>query len=249
MLLDLDGTLVDHDGAARRGLVGWLTHQKLVGEDRCLDDLVALWDDVAERHFPAFRAGEITFQEQRRRRLRDFLPHLGLRVEHLGETALDRTFADYLQHYEAAWRAFDDVVPCLTSLRHVRLAVLSNGDQAQQEDKLRRTGLARFFEVVIASSSLGAAKPDPEAFALACERLAVAPASVAYVGDRLDVDARAATAAGLRGVWLDRRALGSGEHEPTISSLADLAGVLGRGPAAAAELSRRVRGGPAGPRS
>ena len=48
------------------------------------------------------------------------------------------------------------------------------------------------------------AKPDPDAFTAACARLAVAPQAAVYVGDRLDVDARAATAAGLRGVWLDR---------------------------------------------
>lgn len=228
MLFDVDGTLVDHDGALREGLIGWLIDKKLATEEQCLDGLVGLWDGIAERHFPAFRAREITFHEQRRRRLRDFLPHLGLRVDRFSEAALDHTFQDYyLEHYEAAWRAFHDVAPCLTSLRHVRLVVLTNGDQAQQEDKLRRTHLDQYFEVVFASSSLNAAKPYPEAFTLACERLAVDPARVTYVGDRLDIDAQAATAAGLRGVWLDRRALRPEEHKPTITSLTDLPGVLG----------------------
>jgi len=227
VLFDLDGTLLDHDGASRQGLIGWLTDQQLATEEQGLDRLVGLWNDIAERHFPAFRAQEITFQEQRRRRLREFLPHLGLRADHLSEAALDRTFEDYLEHYEAAWRAFDDVAPCLNSLPHVRLAVLSNGDQMQQEDKLRRTHLDQYFEGVFASSSLGAAKPGPEAFTLACDRLAVDPATVAYVGDRLDIDAQAATAAGLRGVWLDRRALNSNEYTPTIKSLTEVLGVLG----------------------
>lgn len=229
MLFDVDGTLVDHDGALREGLIGWLTDKQLATKEQCLDGLVGLWDDVAERHFPAFRAQEITFQEQRRRRLREFLPHLGLRAEHLSDAALNRTFEDYLEHYEAAWRAYDDVAPCLASLRHVRLAVLSNGDQAQQEDKLRRTHLDHHFEEVITSSSLGTAKPYPDAFTLTCERLAVDPGAVIYVADRLDNDAQAATAAGLRGVWLDRRALGSHQHKPTISTLKDLPGVLGSG--------------------
>lgn len=175
VLFDIDGTLVDHDGALRQGLVGWLTSKQLATEEQCLDGLVGLWDDVAERHFPAFRAGQISFQDQRRRRLRDFLPHLGLRTEQLGDTALDGIFDDYPKHYEAAWRAFGDAAPCLTSPDHVRLAVLSNGDQAQQEDKLRRTHLDQHFEAVMTSSTLGAAKPSPEAFRLACERLAVDP--------------------------------------------------------------------------
>lgn len=227
MLFDLDGTLVDHDGALRQGLIGWLTSKELATEEQCVSGLVGLWDAVAERHFPAFRAREVTFQEQRRRRLREFLPYLGVHAEQMSEATLDLIFQDYLEHYEAAWRAYEDVLPCLAALSGLRVAVLSNGDQAQQEDKLRRTGLHQYFEVVMASSALGAAKPYPEAFTLACERLAVHPAIVTYIGDRLDVDAEAATAAGLRGVWLDRQGGGDRDYKPTINSLKDLPDVLG----------------------
>lgn len=226
-MFDLDGTLVDHDGALRQGLIGWLTSKELATEDQCAGGLVALWDEVAERLFPAFRSGEITFQEQRRRRLREFLPHLDMRVDRLDDAALDLIFEDYLEHYESAWSAFDDVIPCLASLHGLRVAVLSNGDQAQQEDKLRRTGLDGRFEIIMTSSALGAAKPDPEAFRLACERLSADPATVTYVGDRLDVDAKAATAAGLRGVWLNRQARNGGDYQPTIMSLLGLPQVLG----------------------
>lgn len=221
-MFDLDGTLVDHEGAARQGVVRWLTGEKLATQQQCNERLVALWDEVAERHFLAFRAGAVTFQEQRRRRLRDFLPHVGLAGQDMDDSALDGRFEQYLRHYEAAWRPYDDALPALESLRGTRLAVLSNGDQTQQEDKLRRTGLDRHFEAVLTSSSLGAAKPNPEAFRLACARLDAHPATVVYVGDNLDVDARAATAAGLLGVWLDRHCGTDPDHKPTISSLAAL---------------------------
>jgi hypothetical protein len=57
VLFDLDGTLVVHDGALRQRLIGWLTDQQLATAEQCLDGLVALWADTAERHFPAFRSG------------------------------------------------------------------------------------------------------------------------------------------------------------------------------------------------
>ena len=41
-------------------------------------------------------------------------------------------------------------------------------------------------------------------FLEACRRLGTEPGRTAYVGDELDVDAAAARAAGLVGVWLDR---------------------------------------------
>lgn len=84
------------------------------------------------------------------------------------------------------------------------VAVLSNGDQEQQEDKVIRTGLDRYIDAVLASGQLGVAKPDPRAFAAACSRLTVPPEAAVYVGDRLDVDAVAASRAGLRGIWLNR---------------------------------------------
>ncbi len=204
----------------------WLIGAGLATQEQCDNGLVRLWDEVAERHFPAFRAGEITFQEQRRRRLREFLPQVGVVAEDMDGTQLDAVFEDYLRHYEAAWCAYEDAVPCLSALEGIRLAVLSNGDQSQQEDKVHRTGLARYFEAVMTSSSLGASKPYPEAYRLACERLGVEPASVCYVGDRLDVDAQAATAAGLRGVWLDRSADPTDRYQPRIASLRQLPGLL-----------------------
>lgn len=227
VLFDLDGTLVDHDGARRAGVVGWLTNARLASADDCERGLVELWDEIAERHFAAFHSGQITFQEQRRRRLREFLPPLGIRAERIDEGSLDAIFEDYQRHYEAAWRAYEDVLPCLSALAGLRVAVLSNGGQKQQEHKLRRTGLLDHFEVVMTPDGLGVAKPLPEAYRRACARLGVEPGLVAYVGDRLEVDAQAATTAGLRGIWLHRKVTDGRHHERTIDSLQELPAILG----------------------
>jgi putative hydrolase of the HAD superfamily len=104
-----------------------------------------------------------------------------------------------------------------------RLAVLTNGDQSQQDDKMRRTGLAALVETTIASSSLGMSKPKASAFHAALTRLGADPTTTTYVGDRLDTDARAACAAGLAGVWLKRGA-GSADARDVrvITTLDDL---------------------------
>lgn len=70
---------------------------------------------------------------------------------------------------------------------------------------MRRTGLAVLVEATIASSTLGSAKPDSAAFHAALVRLGATNSIAVYVGDRLDVDAQAATAAGLTGIWLNLR--------------------------------------------
>ena len=58
--------------------------------------------------------------------------------------------------------------------------------------------------MLVGVDTLGFGKPDPRVFVEACRRLGTAPERTAYVGDELDVDAVAARAAGLLGIWVDR---------------------------------------------
>jgi putative hydrolase of the HAD superfamily len=230
VLFDLDGTLVDHDGAEHDAVTGWIRD---AGMPTSLGAVPSeqLWHDLAEDAFVEYRAGRLTFQEQRRQRVSRFLPLMGVDASKMTDAELDSEFQQYLQRYEASWRPYSDAVSTLIEVgRTYRVAVLSNGDHAQQENKITRTGLGGLIYAIITSSDLGVAKPDSRAFTMAASRLGVAPGAAAYCGDRLDVDARAATAAGLFGVWLNR----AGETPealdvPAIVSLIELPSVLADG--------------------
>lgn len=223
VLLDLDGTLVDHDGAAAQALRAWLGTLGVAATD----EHERHWLAVQEPHFAAWREGRISFAEQRRRRLRDFLPTAGLPVD---GTDLDRTFEGYLHHYARAWRAFDDAPAALAAIGRagLRVAVLTNGTARQQRDKLARTGLLGRTGPLFTAEELGVAKPAADAFHLACRRWGLPPSVVLHVGDRHDLDVVAARAAGLRAVHLDRRGTGPADEPHRIGSLADLAGFLDR---------------------
>ena len=75
---DLDGTLVDHEGAVVRALHDWLPRIGVAPD--AVPPLVSTWFAAEERHFASWRSGEISFAEQRRRRLRDVLPLIGRSV-------------------------------------------------------------------------------------------------------------------------------------------------------------------------
>ncbi|GAA3193218.1 HAD family hydrolase [Actinocorallia longicatena] len=223
LLFDLDGTLVDHDAAAEVALIQAL--QATPGLHH-VDHALARrrWKQLAELAMDRYLAGEITFTGQRRLRVTSFAAELGL-----GTWAAPRAdvwFADYLHHYESAWRIYPDVRTALDALteqhRHLRLGVLTNGDADQQRKKLLHVGLAAELPEVIASSEVGVAKPDAEIFHTGCARLRLAPQEVAYVGDRLHTDAIAATDAGLRGIWLNRDDDSAPAGPPVIRTLDDL---------------------------
>jgi len=220
VVLDLDDTLLDHRGSTRRALAGWLGDLG-VEVDTSLE---RAWFEVEDRHFDAWRAGLIGFEEQRRRRLRDFLPLLGRAVG--TDDELDAAFAGYLGWYERSWQAFADVRPALDALRArgLALAVLTNGRAEQQRAKVRAIGVQEAVAFVLTSEEVGAAKPAPQGFLEACRRLGVAPERVVHVGDRHDLDVVAARAAGLRALHLDRDGLHREPPEGRITSLAELPG-------------------------
>ena len=223
VLLDLDGTLVNHRGAVGAALRAWLPTLGVP----VTADVLALWDEVQERHLVAWRERRVTFGEQRRRRLREFLPAVGIGY---AEQRLDEIFEGYLRAYEAAWRAFPDVDGALTALTAagLTLAVLTNGTVEQQSAKLARCGLAGRVGPLFTAEDLGVAKPDPSAFRLCCDRLGLAPDAVLSVGDRHDLDVLPARAAGLRAVHLDRYADGPYDEPDRVTTLRDLPGRLGR---------------------
>jgi HAD superfamily hydrolase (TIGR01509 family) len=222
VILDLDGTLVDHHGAVMEAVSAMLS---TVG--RSATDVEALrktWWELERRHMDEYLAGACTFAEQRRRRLRTYLPLLGQPVPpDLHD--LDAWFVEhYLGAYEDAWRLYPDVGPCLRTLRDSaaspRLAVLTNGDGAQQRAKVARFQLRSDLDAVLVSEEIGVAKPDPVAFLRVCERLGVEPSQAVSVGDWLEGDAVAAHRAGLTGIWLDR-GLDPRTGLPTAPGIAD----------------------------
>nr|WP_300147195.1 HAD family hydrolase [Propionicimonas sp.] len=220
VLLDLDGTLIDHVGAAARAVAEWAAD--LPGWDGDADAAIARWQQLEARHFPAYLQGACSFAEQRRRRVRAFHPDL----DALDDDGADAAFADYLVRYEAHWQAFPDAaafVACaLDSVGAV--GVLTNGNEAQQRRKLERTGLAASGLRLFASPSLGHAKPSRQVYLAACERLGTRPPRTTMIGDDVDADVRAARGAGLSALHLDR---GRADPPPgTIASLADAVELL-----------------------
>ena len=215
VLFDLDGTLFDHEGAVLEALEGWLPTVGIEPSAVAVDR----WFDEEEVYMAQWRAGQVSWQGQRRERLRAVLPDRAL----LGDAELDALFDTYLRRYESAWRAFDDVVPALDELAAagLRLGVLTNGATSQQNAKVEALGFGGRSEFVVTGEDLGVAKPDPMSYLTACDRFALPASEVVHVGDLPGLDVAAPQAAGLRSVLIDR----SGQHQraDALQSLSALA--------------------------
>jgi putative hydrolase of the HAD superfamily len=228
VIFDLDGTLFDHPAAAGRAIRAWLGSLGVHEADH--PGLASAWLEVEERHFAAVGSSEQSFQEIRRRRLRDFLPLFGHPVV---ESQLDDVFACYLRLYEASWRPYPEALDALTALRAAgwATAVLTNGDQQQQEAKLAATGLEALCGPVFASRALGVGKPDRRAYEAVLNGCGAQAEESVMVGDNYELDVLAARAAGLRGIHLDRTGTHPTPDDQRIRSLDEAMALLGRAPA------------------
>jgi len=104
-----------------------------------------------------------------------------------------------------AWELYEDTVSTLSELaaRKIELGIVSNFDSRLYEI-LIGLGIDRFFDSVTLASFAGAAKPSPAIFQRALRKHGIAARDALHIGNSLRDDARAADAAGLRGVLLDR---------------------------------------------
>jgi len=221
VLWDVDDTIFDHTGADRVGMRAHLEREGLPDGYGSIEQALAAWRTITVAQWARFTAGEADFEGQRRDGVREFLSLP------LDDTEADAWFARHVVHYEAAWALFPDVLPVLDLLAgRLRHAVLSNSSIRHQDRKLRALGVRDRFEAVVCAVELGVSKPDAGAFHAACDALGLEPQEVAYVGDEPDIDAGGAVAAGLVGIWLDRRGRGGRPELVRISELGQLPGLL-----------------------
>lgn len=226
IFLDLDGTLLDHDAAERSAAIEFLAafHSHL---PQCSpDDFADLWQSIAQKHLNSYLDGQLSFVEQRRKRLQELFGAAGVTID---DATADEFFAVYLRRYERNWRLFPDVIETLDRLQGHSLGIISNGDREQQSSKLDSLGVRDRFDPVVISGEIGVAKPDAAIFHEACRRANCLPHECVYVGDRLDSDALASKHAGFHGVWLDRAGSGLGGDEVEfITSLVELPEIVDR---------------------
>jgi putative hydrolase of the HAD superfamily len=119
----------------------------------------------------------------------------------------DAFFTTLFEYFATAapWELYDDTLTTLAALRsaQIPLGVLSNFD-SRLHRVLPALGLADYFQSVTVSTEVGSAKPDGAIFQAALSKHGCTAAEAWHIGDSLEEDYRAATAAGLTAIWLQR---------------------------------------------
>jgi putative hydrolase of the HAD superfamily len=201
VFFDIDGTLVDYKYAEKAGAIEFYRkHVEVFKLEE--EEFINVWADLAHKHFKRYLSNEISFNDQRRCRMKELFGTIGIE---LTDQETDSKFGAYLSYYRTKFKPFDDVMRCLSQLRDIQLGVISNGDYKHQIDKLERVGLIDYFSIVVTSGEVGYSKPDKRIFIEACNRVSKAPSECYYVGDDFGIDILGSNTAGMKGIWINRK--------------------------------------------
>jgi putative hydrolase of the HAD superfamily len=194
LLRDTDAVLVD--------LYDTLVHVAPLPKDEALTTLLGVSPETLTRAFaatgPTRWAGGYGSAEGA----------LGATVKACGIDCSTEKIRELCARNVAAWvggtRWFDDSIATLAELRArgIKTALISNCDHRTRPAEA--LGLADKVDVVLLSVDVRLAKPQPEIFRLALDRLGVAPARAVFVDDTLDYCA-GARVAGVRALLIDRK--------------------------------------------
>ncbi len=208
-LLDLDDTILDDSGTARRC---WpeacAAHHAELRDFTPAALLQAIervrhwfWAD-AERH----RVGRLDLDAARAKVIAMALAELGSDDPALAE----RMAATYGAFRDRDMQPFNGAIETVRWLREsgCSLALLTNGAAAAQRRKIERFDLAPLFDLILIEGELGFGKPDIRVYHRALEGLGVAAADAWMIGDNLDWDVAPPQTLGIRGIWIDSRGKG-----------------------------------------
>ena len=117
----------------------------------------------------------------------------------------------------------DEALPTLRGLKQQGYLVgaISNAPKGLAKT-LQKFGLLQELAVAVGSQDIGIEKPDPRIFEDALGEAGVLAGEAAYVGDEYMTDAKAAQAAGMLGIFLDRNGHRPVSDVARIRRLSDL---------------------------
>ncbi len=222
LLFDADGTLFDYDRAETAALRRSFERIGVVFEP----GWVATYRQINSSLWQALERGETTPDKLKVRRFELLLQALRLDYSPAEFSHIYlRSLADCSELVDGA----HDVLQALHRL--YRIAVVTNGLEAVQRPRLRRSTIAACIADIIISEEIGAAKPSREYFDTTFARIGDPPKqTVLMIGDNWSSDIEGAAQYGLDTCWFNPSRKPRPSSPPItreISSLQELVPWLG----------------------
>jgi putative hydrolase of the HAD superfamily len=212
LLIDLDDTLIDDQGAMSLALLRVRKRHDLLPSVTD-DELGGRWDDVGRKLRPRLEKGELTFLGQTRMRLFEVL------TLSLAGDRSEEVFLDFLTCYEQSWALLPGALDFLVATSHLPRVILTNSSRPLARRKLEGSSISGSFTGLVTPDDCAASKPDPRIFLCALDLLRIQAQEALMIGDNMETDIKPALALGMRAFHVNPLEAGRTIGDAAIAAL------------------------------
>ena len=177
----------------------------------------AIWKELED--------GLITQKKLKTERFRRLSKKLNIQFN---EIEFAKLFMKYLSQASFLYEESEELVKNLT--KNYRLTIITNGLSAVQDNRIKKSVIAGYFEDIVVSEEIGVSKPNPEIFQHALNNINYTDKNkVLIVGDSLTSDIQGGINFGIDTCWFNpAMSLNEAGIKPTyvISDLMELEDIL-----------------------
>lgn len=178
IIFDADETLFDFKKAEQIAFNNLLTELKIKG------DYYPLYHEINTQIWKEFEQGLITQEVLKKERFNRFIKQLNLEID------IDLMSIKYMNHLANASIVYQEAIKLVHILsKQYRLIIITNGLKNVQSKRIGKSSIAHYFEAIIISEVVGAAKPNPKIFEIGLDTINYHDKTkVLMVGDNLTSD-------------------------------------------------------------
>jgi len=218
IIFDADETLFDFKKSERDALKKTILEFDIEYDE---NQHLAVYHEINTAIWKEFEDRLITQEKLKVERFKRLSNKLNIRFD-------EAQFAkSYMKHLSYASFLYDDSIALVESLhKDYRLTIITNGLTDVQDNRIRKSVIAKYFEDIIVSEEVMVSKPDPKIFELALNNIKHTDKSkVLIVGDSLTSDIKGGINFGIDTCWFNpNKIINKTEIKPTyeISNLMEL---------------------------
>lgn len=217
IFFDLDHTLWDFD------LNSKLAYQQIFQEEKIslnLDAFIKVYEPLNLEFWRKFRENLITKEELRFQRLKTTFDACNYPTT----TEQINKFADmYIAYLPNNNHLFAGCIQLLDQLKpKFKLHLITNGFFDVQHNKINKSGLSKYFDVILTADEAGVKKPDPKIFEIALQKSGARVEESVMIGDSLLADIEGAQNIGMDSIWFKTTNEQTAHDQPYVESLLDI---------------------------
>lgn len=217
IFFDLDHTLWDFETNSDKAFE---TAFKNLNFKVDLPKFLNYYRPINQKYWKWYREEKVTKDQLRHGRLRETFEILKIKTT---PDMLESMALEYIRVLPDSNQLFDGTIEILEHLSvKYQMHIITNGFHEVQHHKLEKSGIAKYFNEIITSESVGVQKPHPAIFEHAMKKVNTTAQESMMIGDNWEADIMGAHHCGMHVIYCNYHQEPVGENIISVTHLSEL---------------------------